>query len=451
MAVKELQQDILGIFGKGLRRRVNRNIFGQIYRLSPTRFATILMVIFERRGMTQDVANFIAGDYAKALKNRIEIPFMADLKTKDARLWTTLKSRKAAVQGRSAGFLVYIVPTYRSLQDGTGLSDWKGRKQEFATLVKNRFPEAIEEDLNLLGGADNKSGSNIGHAEGQEGLAVSSVGVLQAEAKIAKAKAEGLAVDSLQTAVDNYKAKLGLEVMHDQVVSADGKFNKGYTAVLTDQASGDNQGSEEFVREVVASNEFKKEVREAVTDDNSTPLGEALTQALMYNLTKGKKVRGTGKKAQVVKDSTQAKGSKNVKSPSADYTIFTEGGPDVDSLLELSPRKTQTKGQFSMARIMGVLNEKLPQTVRKNMGAPRLENQTGRFANSVRVTDITTTARGFPSVGYTYQKEPYQVFEMTQGRPPWATTDRDPRGLIDASIREVAANLALGRFYTRRQ
>ena len=85
------------------------------------------------------------------------------------------------------------------------------------------------------------------------------------------------------------------------------------------------------------------------------------------------------------------------------------------------------------------------------MGAPRLENQTGRFANSVRVTDITKTARGFPSVGYTYQKEPYQVFEMTQGRPPWSTTDRDPRGLIDASIREVAANLALGRFYTRRQ
>ena len=38
------------------------------------------------------------------------------------------------------------------------------------------------------------------------------------------------------------------------------------------------------------------------------------------------------------------------------------------------------------------------------MRFPRLENRTGRFASSVRVTDVATTAQGFPSIGYTYQK-----------------------------------------------
>ena len=38
------------------------------------------------------------------------------------------------------------------------------------------------------------------------------------------------------------------------------------------------------------------------------------------------------------------------------------------------------------------------------MGAPGLENQTGRFARSVRITDVAETTGGFPSFGYTYQK-----------------------------------------------
>ena len=81
------------------------------------------------------------------------------------------------------------------------------------------------------------------------------------------------------------------------------------------------------------------------------------------------------------------------------------------------------------------------------MDAPALQNQTGRFASSVRATDINQTPQGFLSVGYTYMKEPYQTFEMgyTQG-----STLRDPRKLIDVSIREIAAQHALGRLYTRR-
>lgn len=100
--------------------------------------------------------------------------------------------------------------------------------------------------------------------------------------------------------------------------------------------------------------------------------------------------------------------------------------------------------------LMTLLNTKLPEVVRKNMGPPGLSNRTGKFASSVRVTEIIQTPKGFPSVGYTYQKNPYQVFETGVGNPTWSSEKRDPRKVIDQSIREIAANLAIGRFFTRR-
>ncbi len=97
--------------------------------------------------------------------------------------------------------------------------------------------------------------------------------------------------------------------------------------------------------------------------------------------------------------------------------------------------------------LIGVLNSKLPQVVAKNMGPPRLAFRTGRFARSTRITDIATTGKGFPSVGYTYMRGPYETFEVGNRQ---GSTDRDPRKLIDLSIREIAAEYAIGRFFTRR-
>ena len=94
-------------------------------------------------------------------------------------------------------------------------------------------------------------------------------------------------------------------------------------------------------------------------------------------------------------------------------------------------------------------NAKLPRTVAANMGAPALENRTGRFASSARVVEATTTAKGFTSFGYTYQRDPYGVFESTSGTR-FASPERDPRVLIEGSIREIAQELAIGRFFTRR-
>jgi hypothetical protein len=114
-------------------------------------------------------------------------------------------------------------------------------------------------------------------------------------------------------------------------------------------------------------------------------------------------------------------------------------------------RKTRaTQGAANLANILGILNARLPSKVVANMNPPALENRTGRFAASVRATDIIPTKQGYPSIGYTYQKNPYQVFESSSGSR-FSSPQRDPRVLIDKSIREILAEYLIGRIYTRRE
>ena len=90
-------------------------------------------------------------------------------------------------------------------------------------------------------------------------------------------------------------------------------------------------------------------------------------------------------------------------------------------------RKTKVRAKPSkittLHTLIPMINQKLPAIIAKNMRSPSLEFRTGRFASGVRVTDVVQTRRGFPSFGYTYEKNPYQTFEpgYKQG-----DTDRDP-------------------------
>lgn len=112
-----------------------------------------------------------------------------------------------------------------------------------------------------------------------------------------------------------------------------------------------------------------------------------------------------------------------------------------------SKARTKKGVAGSPLALIAEINRKLPETVAKNMGSPALNFRSGRFAASARVTDVIRTPQGYPSFGYTYQKYPYQTFEpgFAQG-----DIDRDPRTLITKSIREIALQFAIGRFYTRR-
>ena len=99
---------------------------------------------------------------------------------------------------------------------------------------------------------------------------------------------------------------------------------------------------------------------------------------------------------------------------------------------------TAGRTAVSPIALRNLLNEMLPKQVAKNMGSPALNFRTGRFANSARVDMVNVGPRGGISVDYDYMKNPYQTFEpgFKQG-----STQRDPRKIIGASIREIAIGI----------
>tara|TARA_B100001113_G_C21118220_1_gene626280 strand:+ start:45 stop:1490 length:1446 start_codon:yes stop_codon:yes gene_type:complete len=163
------------------------------------------------------------------------------------------------------------------------------------------------------------------------------------------------------------------------------------------------------------------------------------------------------KNVKVTTENTKIKRAQKSKQTETLGKVKTKKSSGIDLkgklAITVGRRKKERKPQrprMALANILGVLNGQLPTVVARNMGSPRLENRTGRFAQSVRATDVTQTAQGFPSIGYTYMKERYGPYESTSGTR-FADPERDPRPLIDQSIREIVIGFGLGRIYTRRQ
>ena len=175
-------------------------------------------------------------------------------------------------------------------------------------------------------------------------------------------------------------------------------------------------------------------------EENAVDIAEHVA---VVNLTKSPKVKARRKtkgssrgasKAESVATSKNKRTSKKAKA----------------KLIQRKQAATRKSASMQPLQLIGLINKELPNTVRKNMQSPALVNRTGRFAESVRLTDVVQTPKGYPSFGYTYQRNPYQVFEDGSSGN-WSNGERDPRELIDKSIREIAAQFAIGRFYTRRQ
>lgn len=94
--------------------------------------------------------------------------------------------------------------------------------------------------------------------------------------------------------------------------------------------------------------------------------------------------------------------------------------------------------------LRNLLNELLPQTVAKNMIAPALQFRTGRFANSVRVDNVTQGPRGGNTmIEASYMTDPYSTF--APGGKKY-TPQRNPEALIKRSVREIATGIVGARF-----
>ena len=101
--------------------------------------------------------------------------------------------------------------------------------------------------------------------------------------------------------------------------------------------------------------------------------------------------------------------------------------------------------------LVALLNRSLPAQVAKNM-APirgffpkRLTWRTGRFADSAEVTNIVPF-KSSVEIRYTYQKDPYAIFEQGSGDPRATGPSRDPREIIGQSVREAAQSIMGTKF-----
>jgi hypothetical protein len=143
--------------------------------------------------------------------------------------------------------------------------------------------------------------------------------------------------------------------------------------------------------------------------------------------------------------------SKNKKGTSK--STIVAGGKKAKSIPKVTanaPQQKSSQQSRNWLQLLPMINSRLTDTVAKNMGSPRLNFRSGRFAQSAKVVNVEQTPQGFPSFVFDYERDPYDVFDRTLGRSPWNTPQRDPRALVDVSVREIVREMAIGRFFTRR-
>jgi hypothetical protein len=417
---------------KKLQNKTQR-IIGQIFRIPIALYKKSFQPVLTDITTTQ--VDIVTNAYFKRVKDQLEAPFLLSLDKEDKDFYLNLLKK---YKQSSPGMKVFVIRKFRDLNEGYGPFAG-GRKKVLAAILKQHYRETTEDEDKRLSGSKNKGGTQLGHSDSGTGEAISTVSVQRAKAKVAKA--ESLRIGEI---VEKYESNFDVKVDHTMVVDSDGNFQKDYTPVITVQDSSYNQEQGRQI-EKAAYTAFQKDLKDVILDPGSISLPEAITQVTLFNLSgkpnNKKTVKGIKKKA-VKERSTGTKKAKNKYSRKT--KVITESAAD---LRQVSAPGKQRVSPFSY---MAMINKKLPQTVRKNMSPPGFQNQSGRFANSVKIQDVNITKQGHPSFGYTYAKNPYQVFEVGEGAAPWATPQRDPRKLIDKSIRQVAAELAIGRFYTRR-
>lgn len=168
-----------------------------------------------------------------------------------------------------------------------------------------------------------------------------------------------------------------------------------------------------------------------------------------------------GKQAKINSKVTGSKSDSTTKAPtlkvSKKVTTTKIKDNHKGSPITISEKETRPSRQEPIQRptqnwlsLLPMINSRLLPKVLANMKAPALVNRTGTFAQSAKVLNIEQTAEGFPSFVFDYERDPYDVFDRVKGRSPWNTLQRDPRALVDRSVREVVREMAISRFYTRR-
>lgn len=142
-----------------------------------------------------------------------------------------------------------------------------------------------------------------------------------------------------------------------------------------------------------------------------------------------------------------SKATKKLKSKLKTTTYVESLAGGIDARFE---QRTSQAASANWASIINIINSQIQARVAQNMKSPRLVYRSGAFSRSVKVTGVEQTRMGYPSFVFDYARSPYNVFDKYVGRPPWNTPARDPKDLVDLSIRQIMREMAVGRFYLRR-
>jgi hypothetical protein len=327
-------------------------------------------------------------------------------------------------------------------------------------LVKTEIFKSLIKDGSLTEAEGKDAKTLIHRGHGVRGNAVSQVGIAKGMSKLGTLVGAGKQADTtlqenlgaymMQGKIDLKQANeiSALTLNYNQVVTTKGKLKTQYFSIIDFQSGKENSGVDSKMEKalVQAFRDYVKFIAPKLADiKGSSTLRQKVEKQLVSAIVGKKLYKNIRVTTPTRKYASSSKGTTRVKQKQK------SSKPKITLLRASRIKKAKYTGKgvsASPLALIGALNKALPATIRANMGSPRLNYRSGAFANSVEVTNIITPARGYPIIDYTYAQEPYGVFEL--GNSHLASVERDPRNIIDDTIRELAALAAFRRFHTRR-
>lgn len=421
--------------------------------------------------------------YLKNAYKRTNYPKTAKGISTRGRFERHLETLRAQYSGNE--FRVYIVGKYSTVR--------KNKKELFVRELEKVWKElgaskaSYSEMAERAGGASPKGGGKadigfqLGH--GEYGIASSEITGARGESQLQKekrasgalgrsgAKATKSKVKELDDIFTKYRSNFNAEIKHNNIVTQKGELRKDFFIVLSFQKSASNQADAAEV-EAIALNTLVddlKTLRKLVEGDTSIPLRDCLTSVLSEALTaktrkalatKGIKVRYRGHKPKRrikqrgkgrTKGSFEFGGKVKTTSGSSLKKLGVVAAVNVNKLNKKTAAAGSKRKLTSPIATLNYINKNIAEELKNNMQSPGLVNRTGRFAESVRALKIIPAkGRNWPVMQYTYDRDPYGVYEVGGGDRRWASKARDPRTVIGKTLREMAREQALSRFTTQR-
>lgn len=436
---KNFQTPLLKKLDQEARKAVQRQR-GQLLILADT--VEIEKVIKMVVPAAKPTSTQLSSALAKAQKHARKL--QSSFKTRNKRRYNAIISKLpdiSSINVNDIGDTVFIVTSFK-----TSIS-----------TIKNTLLNSLVDDGVLTQDEKKDVSKNLHKGHGRDGAAVSQVQIARSVSDLddstKKMLLHNLEASAGMVALDGIDAHYEIEKLvtnSRQIVTKGGKLAADYVSIISFQAGPGKEGNiADAVGEKALKGIWRTHVSsltpELLNMHGSSSLKEKAEKVILDKF-EGKKKIATKRGAASKKAKLRTTGTNKTERGRTQVKTSVKKGKPV----RRAKTKVNKNAVFSPLAMIGMLNKQLPDTVRKNMNSPQLVNRTGRFADSVKITEVTETPQGYPSFGYTYRRDPYQVFEEGVGSPPWANGNRDPRELIDGSIREIAQQMAIGRFYTRR-